>query len=92
MQSSESKHTLYTTYSTTQPSQRYKKPSTFAQLTEFIVWKVNMYIIHNSIVVLFVGTEYSYLFLNNIVLLATYLNVTAKLSSGDTHVRKFDCF
>jgi hypothetical protein len=37
MQSSESEHTLYTTYSTTQSSQRYKEPpSTFMQLAEFI--------------------------------------------------------
>ena len=34
MQSSESEHTLHTTYSTTQPSQR--SPSTFVQLAEFI--------------------------------------------------------
>ena len=37
MQSSESEHPLHTTYSTTQPSQRYKEPpSTFMQLAEFI--------------------------------------------------------
>jgi hypothetical protein len=37
MQSSESEHTLHTTYSTTHPSQRYKEPpSIFMQLAEFI--------------------------------------------------------
>jgi hypothetical protein len=37
MQSSVSEHTLHTTYSTPQPSQRYKEPpSTFMQLAEFI--------------------------------------------------------
>ena len=37
MQSSESEHTLHTTYSTTQPSQRYTEPpSTFEQLAEFM--------------------------------------------------------
>jgi hypothetical protein len=42
--------------------------------------------------ILIVGTERSYLFLKNIVLLATYLNVTASLSSGDMHLRILDCF
>jgi len=37
MQSSESEHTLHTTNSTAEPSQRYKEPpSTFVQLAEFI--------------------------------------------------------
>jgi len=37
MQSSESEHTLHTTYSTTQQSQRYTEPpSTFVQLVESI--------------------------------------------------------
>jgi len=37
MQSPESEHTLHTTYSTTEPSQRYKEPpSIFVQLAEFI--------------------------------------------------------
>ena len=51
-----------------------------------------MYIIHNSIIVLFVGTKWSYFFLKNIVLLAIYCNVTASLSSADMQFRKFHCF
>jgi hypothetical protein len=36
MQSSGSEHTLQTTYSTIQPSQKYKEPSPFVQLAEFM--------------------------------------------------------
>jgi len=59
MQSSESEHTPHVIYSTTQPSQRCEEPpSTFLQLAESIqFWKVSMYIIYNSVIGLFVGTE-----------------------------------
>jgi hypothetical protein len=48
-------------------------------------------VIH-SLKILIVGTERIYLFFKNTVLLTTYRNVTASLSSADMHFRKIDSY